>query len=160
IRPEDREKIRQVIQDWNGKAEKSYVAKWIEKNGKKLFQNATDLEYAWNTLEDLGLRKKLLALKGNTADIGSLAWWMDKEPLRTRAHPGATEPKPMESDHDKRGKTAGELGIDTVAHETSGWDAYEAITNSPVGKPNLFISRNGRNGESAAQGEGFYTMKG
>jgi hypothetical protein len=28
------------------------AARWIEKNGKKLFQHAVDLEYAWNTFRE------------------------------------------------------------------------------------------------------------
>ena len=34
------------------------AARWIEKNGKKLFQHAVDIEYAWDTLEKLGLRRQ------------------------------------------------------------------------------------------------------
>ena len=51
------------------------------------------------------------------------------------------------------GKTAAESGLSAAAHEAglraSGaeYDVYESITNSPVGKPNFFVTRFGKPGE-------------
>ena len=137
-----------------------YVSNWIEKNGKKLFQNAVDIEYAWNTLDELGLREKLIKLSGNSNVKKSLAWWMAKEPLRTQEHPKEHDYKTHDWKNPASGLTAGELGITTVAHETSDFEAYEAITRSPLGKPNLFVSRKGAADENAAFGDGLYTMDG
>jgi hypothetical protein len=150
LRPEDIESIKKVIQDFNPKkdTQNRYVANWIEKNGKKLIQNAVNIEYAWDTLEKLGLRTKLIEIQKNVGDIDSLAWWMSKEPLRTQALGIG------------RGKTARELGLDVVAHETGNFLAYESITRAYTGDSNVLISRNGVQGEFAAYGDGFYTAKG
>ncbi|MFL5814426.1 MAG: hypothetical protein ACJ763_12680 [Bdellovibrionia bacterium] len=150
IRPEDLALIKKIIQefDLSQTAKNDYVAKWIEKNGKKLIQNAVNIEYAWDTLEKLGLRKKLQDFKGDVKTAESLAWWMSKEPLRTK--PIGQGP----------GKTAKELGLDTVAHETKSFLAYESITRAHTGDPNVLISREGFEGEGAAFGDGFYTKVG
>ncbi len=150
LRPEDLAQIQQVIKEFDPHADarNPYVANWIEKNGKKLIQNAVNIEYAWNTLEGLGLRKKLEAIKSNPGELDSLAWWMNKEPLRT---------KPVGSGS---GKTARELGLDIVAHETGNFLAYESITRAHTGDTNVLISRASAVGESAAHGDGFYTKVG
>jgi hypothetical protein len=150
IRPEDLERIKKVIHEFDPKrdTQNSYVANWIEKNGKKLFQNAVNIEYAWNTLEQLGLRSKLQEIKGDLHETESLAWWMNKEPLRT--HPVGRG----------GGKTAKELGLDIVGHETNNFSAYESITRAHTGDPNVLISRNDIQGEAAIHGDGFYTAEG
>jgi hypothetical protein len=150
IRPEDLAQIKKVIQEFDPKetAKNNYVAKWIEKNGKKLIQNAVNIEYAKNTLDQLGLREKLQSIKGDVSTADSLAWWMNKEPLRTQ------------SVGQGLGKTAKELGIDIVAHETNNFLAYESITRAHTGDPNVLISRQNAPGEAAAYGDGFYTKTG
>jgi hypothetical protein len=150
IRPEDLARVKKVIDEFfpARAMNNDYVAKWIEKNGKKLFQNAVNIEYAWDTLDKLGLRQKLAAIKGDTSLLDSLAWWMNKEPLRT---------KPMGAG---LGRTADELGLNIVAHETNNFLAYESITRAHTGDPNVLVSRNGIAGEAAAFGDGFYTQVG
>jgi hypothetical protein len=146
---EDLNIIKKIISNFNIEKDmsSSYVTNWIEKNGKKLFQNAVNIEYAWNVLEELGLRKILIQIS-NSGKQESLAWWMKKEPLRSynvgKGH----------------GRTAKELSIDIVAHETNSFDAYESITKSHKGSPNVFISRENTLGEQAVYGNGFYTAKG
>ncbi len=150
IRPEDKEKIREIVRDFDpARLHRGYPYDWIEKNAKKLFQNAVDMEYAWNVLEELGLRDKLIRVHNNPAVADSLAWWMSKEPLRSKkvAEKGL-------------GRTAGSLGITEVAHETSSYLAFESITRSPKGLPNVFISRNDKTAEAAVYGNGFYSRKG
>ncbi|MFL5815693.1 MAG: hypothetical protein ACJ763_19140 [Bdellovibrionia bacterium] len=150
LRPEDLERIKKVINEFDPKrdTQNDYVAHWIEKNGKKLIQNAVNIEYAKNTLDQLGLREKLQAIHGNISKSESLAWWMDKEPLRTQ---------PLGQGE---GKTAQELGLDIVAHETKDFLAYESITRAHTGDPNVLISRGGASGEQAIYGDGFYTKVG
>ncbi|MFL5814389.1 MAG: hypothetical protein ACJ763_12490 [Bdellovibrionia bacterium] len=150
IRPEDLASIQKIIQDFDPKAtaKNDYVANWIEKNGKKLIQNAVNIEYARNTLDQLGLREKLRSIKDNVSTTESLAWWMNKEPLRSHLIGQGT------------GKTAKELGLDIVAHETSNFLAYESITRAHTGDPNVLISRNDAAGEAAIHGDGFYTKDG
>lgn len=121
--------------------------RWVEENGKKLIQQALDMEKVWDILEELGLRQKLLALYGNTQSIGSMAWWMNKEPLRSR---------PL----GREGVTAKELGLVLVSHETGDLAAYKSILRPPSGKPNALVSRRRFPGEMAKIFDGFYTCAG
>ncbi len=149
IGAEDRARIEKICRDFNATRDlkESYVERWMQKNGKKLFQNATDIEDAWTVVERLGLRRKLQGL-GNPNEADSLAWWMNKEPLRA---------KPV---GEGKGKTARELGLDEVAHETKDYLAYESITRSRTGSPNAFISRENGPHEAAVFGDGFYVRIG
>ena len=148
IRDEDRPAIERIIREFKPSSDlrTQRAQAWIEKNGPKLFQHAVDIEYAWNTIEKLGLRARLMALS-STAQVNTLGWWMNREPLRTKPLAGS-------------GKTARQLGLDIVAHETTSFLAYESITRSSTGEPNVFVSRPTGVGETAAHGEGFYTRVG
>lgn len=164
LRPEDVTTIRKMTDGFDPvnpgrgiKLDASDFDYWMHgsetkaSNAKKLFLHAVDVEFAWNTLEALGLRKKLIALKPlNKPAAGheSLEVVFNREPLRS---------KPIGTGH---GKTAEELGIDYVAHETRAALALESITRSKQGLANSFISRNGHPGENAMHGDGFYTKKG
>jgi hypothetical protein len=150
ISPEDEAQIRKVIKEFNPRRDikDDYVEAWIEKNGKKLIQNAQDIEHAWNKLDDLGLRNKLIAIHYNVDDADSLAWWMNKEPLRTQ---------PVGKG---KGRTAKQLGLDVIAHDTRSFPAFESITKSHSNMANVFESRNGTTGEMAAFDDGFYTKVG
>jgi hypothetical protein len=160
IRPEDLKQIQAVIDAFKPRGPEmnnSYVRHWLleKDNGRKLIQNAVNIEYAWNTLEKLGLRKKLISIENNPGTIESLAWWMNKEPLRTQKletgfFKGMT----------RKGRTARALGLDIVAHETNSFLAYESITRAHTGDPNVLISRVDTAGEGAAHGNGFYTRIG
>lgn len=119
---------------------------WINSYGKDLIARAKNVEYAWNTLEYLGLRRRLISLSESQKEY-SLSWWMNKEPLRSF-------PVGQGS-----GKTARELGIDFVAHETKNLHAYESMISQD--HLNALISRENTRGETANPGlEGFYTLKG
>ena len=149
IPPEDEARIKRIIDQFHpNSVTGSYLPGWIEKNGKKLIQNAVNIEYAWNELERLGLRQKLIAIQNNPASYDSLAFWMNKEPLRSQ---------PLGVG---RGKTAKDLGIDVVAHETNSFLAYESITRAHTGDANVLISRVKTPGEAAVSGDGFYTAIG
>lgn len=133
-----------------------YARDWIERNGKKLYLHASDLRYARRRLDELGLRSVLENLRGDRDHVGSLAWWMDKSPL--------PELPILE---DGPGETAESLELTVVAHETRTFADYESICRSRRGIPNVFQSRRadgerptGYAGESASQGNGFYTMRG
>jgi hypothetical protein len=150
LRPEDLANIKKVIDEFDPKQDvkNDYVRFWIEKNGKKLVQNAVNIETALDTLEKLGLKQKLTSLKGDKDTLDSLAWWLNREPLR--AHPIGRG----------SGKTAKEMGLDEIAHDTNSYLAYESITRSHMGDPNVLVSRDGNMGESAVHGNGFYTKVG
>jgi hypothetical protein len=150
IRPEDLTQIKKFVNEFDPKQieASSYVANWIENNAKKLVKNSSNLEYAWKMLDEIGLRNKLAAMKGNRNEFDSLAWWLSKEPLRS---------KPLGQGS---GRTAQELGLSVVAHETANYSAFESMTHSHVGEPNVLISRKGAVGEDAMFGEGFYVAPG
>ena len=174
LRQEDMVKIKDIITAFNVDEARnnSYVNHWIEKNGKKLIQNAVNIEYAWNLIEELGLRTKLIALHGDVKTIDSLAWWLNREPLRSfevGKGPRLDETS-RESSH-FHGKTVAEiskeLGLSelVVAHGTDSFSAYESITRAHTGDANVLTSRirDGYEeviGETAAYGAGFYTQIG
>ncbi len=150
--PEDREKILEIIgqaqfetMDHNG-----YVFRWLEKNTPKLFLHSRNVEHTAQILEETGLKQKLL-LVGDPKQEGSPAWWANKEPLRSFELGGS-------GTGEGTGKTAKELGITKVAHDTKDFFIYSVITRSRKGEPNVLKSRQGVAGEAAAHGEGFYTM--
>lgn len=150
-RDEDLQIIKKIVSafDTSKLDKQSYVFKWIEKNAPKMYQHAINVEYAAQLMDELGLRSKLIAL-GNSKNFQSAAWWLSKEPLRSQE---IKKPRPGK-------KTARDLGITIVAHETRDFLAYESITKSYRGDPNVFISRKDTVGEGAQFGEGFYTKKG
>ena len=145
---EDKENIKRIIfqTNWSEIQREGYVNYWLEENVPKLFLHAQDVEYAANVLADSGLKEKLSQV-GSVNNYQSPAWWVNKEPLRS-FDLGAGE-----------GRTAGELGIKVVAHDTENFFIWTVITRSRKGEPNVLISRRGIVGESAFYGPGFYTMK-
>jgi hypothetical protein len=148
-RPEDLKTVQKIIDQFDpASINNDYLQNWIRKNGSKLMSNAVNMERAWNMLEKTGLRKKLIQAGGDLRQVGSLAWWMNKEPLRS---------KPVGLGD---GETAGELGLHDLAHDTSNFAAYESILMSKQGEPNFLISRNQAAGEAAAYGDGLYTAPG
>ena len=145
---EDSENIRRVIQetDWKEIQPEGYIAHWLRENVPKLFLHAQDVEYAANVLEDSGLKEKLLQM-GKIDQVGEPAWWANKEPLRS-FEVGKGD-----------GKSAKELEIETVAHDTKDFFLWTVITRSRKGEPNVLISRKDIAGENAIHGPGFYTVK-
>jgi hypothetical protein len=144
----DFEQMKQVVNEFDGSAiSNSNALRRIHDTAKKLVMHATNIEYALNKLDELGLRQKLISL-GDANSIESDAWWLSREPLRS---------KPVGTG---KGNTAAELNIKVVAHETNNFLAYESITRAHSGEPNVFISRQNSVGEAAAFGEGFYTKIG
>lgn len=119
----------------------------ILETAKKLVIHAVNVEYAMNQLDQLGLREKLIAM-GNKDDVNSSSWWLNREPLRS-------QPIGLGA-----GRTAQELGLKIVAHETNHFSGYEAITRAYSGAPNILISRSAVPGETATFGDGFYVRKG
>lgn len=149
IRQEDLNQIKKVIEDFEPTSlkEHSYNLTWLENNAAKLVQNAVNIEYALKVLSDLGLREKLIRT-GDSNLINSYAWWLNKQALETLPLGQGV------------GRTAQSLGIDVVSHETNSFEAWESITRSHQGQPNVFISRSDYRGETAAHGDGFYVRKG
>jgi formylglycine-generating enzyme required for sulfatase activity len=119
----------------------------IQDTAKKLVLHAVNIEYAINKLDELGLRQKLISM-GNVADQSSDVWWLNREPLRSKKIGQGS------------GQTAKSLNIKIVAHETKSFMAYESITRSHSGEPNVLISRQAAVGETAVYGDGFYTRLG
>ena len=144
---EDLKKIKEIIKNtqWSSIQTEGYINYWLQKNVPKLFLHAKNVEYASEVLEKVGLKEKLLQV-GSIDEEKSPAWWVNKEPLRSfEVGQG-------------QGKTAKELGIEIVSHDTVDFFIWTVITRSRKGEPNVFISREGIVGESAAHGNGFYTV--
>jgi len=162
ILPEDWEKMRQIAGEFNPKAALGGGDDaLLDSSVKKIFTKSSDIERSWNMLDELGLRKKFEEIKGDTSNRDSMAWMLNKEPLRSYPLGQLTENDPrarLQSDL-HRGKTAKELGLDVVSHETS-YEGFESITSSPVGKPNIVISRAGAVGEAVTYGDGAYFQVG
>jgi hypothetical protein len=157
IRPEDEEQVRAIIEEFdpNDRRLNTRVRNWIEKNAKKIFHHAVNLEYAAKTLERFGLREKLVAL-GNPESPDTMSWWLSRKPLESSPLGGGSRIDPQRGP----GKTAAELGIQEVSHETNSFLAYESMTRAHTGDPNVLTSRTDTVGEQAASGEGFYTARG
>ena len=140
--------MKEIVSGFNPEnVTNSAALRRMQDTAKKLVIHAVNIEYAINKLDELGLRKKLIAM-GNKSEQGNFAWWLNREPLRSR---------PV---GEGRGKTARELSIQVVAHETNSFLAYESITRAHSGEPNVLISRQNAVGEAAAYGDGFYTRLG
>lgn len=151
IREEDLPEIKRVIDEFSPGDPKLQTARGqIESNARKLYAHAESLESAYLTLEKYGLRKKLIAF-GGVPKVGTMSALLSRLPL-------------LEKPYGASGKTARELFGDAkpivVAHETSDILAYESITRSRRGKPNVLTSRPDVAGEAAVHGEGFYTKIG
>ncbi len=151
----DMKLIKKVISEAiDGQILNSYSKSKVIEFGLKALRNAPNIEYAWDLLEEVGLREYIIMLDdsyNNSTD--SPSFWMQKEPLRT-----------SKLGDSKQGKTArqvfGEEEDIIVSHETRSFEAYESITRSAKGEANVFISRNGAMGEAAVHGDGFYTKLG
>lgn len=140
-------KIKKIIQDFSKQRDVTADNDvWLRRNIRKLIIHSLDIERTYDVLKKLGLWDKLRQI-GDSQEIDSPAWWMNKEPLPT---------KPF----GKTGKTARELGITIVSHDTINFDIFEAISSSPFGIANVFASRPHQSGESASDGYGFYTAIG
>ena len=155
-RSEDINRLNQIISKFDPSQKSlwnSYVLRWLEKNGKKLIVNAIDMEFAQNLIESNGLKEKLISL-GNPNQEDSMAWWLNKESLKSF---------PLGRGD---GKTAAEIfNTDNntdiiVAHETNSFPAFESITKAHNGIANVLISREGVRGEAALYGNGHYTKVG
>ncbi len=148
LHEEDLAKIYGITREFNPNSMKgnTYLERWFANNVPKLIQNSMDVEYSMVTLEQLELKEKLSEI-GSRSSEGSIAWWMNKEPLPS--WPIGTS-----------GATAKSLGIDIVSHETTSFFVYESITRSHKGVPNVLMSRRGVVGERAIFGDGLYTIKG
>lgn len=146
---EDFIQIKNISDEFNPKTELNPTARRrIQDTAKKLVIHAVNLEYAMNLLQQLGLRRKLISM-GNIGQKDSFAWWLNREPLRS---------KPI--GEKKVGPTARELNIEVVAHETNHFLSSESIIRSHSGEPNVLISRQSAVGEAASYGDGFYTVLG
>ncbi len=151
---QDYKELKKVVDEFNpSKINNSEALRRIQDTAKKLVMHATNIEYSINKLDKLGLRKKLISM-GDINQLDSASWWLNKEPLRSF---------PVGQG---KGKTAAEIAKEqkqsqlVVAHETNNFLAYESITRSPSGEPNVLISRQNASGEVAAYGDGFYTQIG
>jgi hypothetical protein len=128
----------------------------FEDSAKKLFQHAVNLEYAAREMDRLGLRSKIaIPSASSESEKESAAWWINKKPLTSQAVGQGTGRTAAEV-----ARSQGVTGEIIVAHETNSMLAWESITKSHKGDPNVFTSRTSAVDESALHGEGFYTKIG
>lgn len=151
LSPEEIEAARKIINEFQYYREMNAdVRSAAEDLIMKVIFQSPDLEMTYSLINNLGLRNKFF----NSTDLGengpranTLTWWLSKNPLATRPL-GIT------------GRTAAELGLSIVAHNTHSIAAVESITRPQNGRPNVFISRFAYPGETAMHGEGFYVKIG
>jgi hypothetical protein len=157
--PGDLAAIRKIIDDFDPTAmtRGSYVDEWLERNSKKLIQNAVNIEYAITVMDGLRLRSKLRAVRRNQNTVGTMAWWLNKEALKSFPV-GEGSGKTLAEVLRENGYQRPEEVV--VAHETSDFSAYESITKAHTNEPNVLTSRHGAVGEDAGAGEGHYTAIG
>ncbi len=162
--PKTEPDLKAVLDDFDPKSITDATAiRRINETATKLVMHASNIEYAFNTLDQLGLRQKLLSMNLKAEGVYDASYWLKKEPLRGYTKdqlPKYASEKLKEYNFQPTGKTAKDLGIDIVAHETRNMLAHESMTRSHTGAPNVLISRDGYDGESAACGDGFYTRVG
>jgi hypothetical protein len=115
--------------------------------GKKIFKGARSIEYASDVLKRLGLSQKLSQFDDPKVE-GSLAWYLSKEPLR------------LDAVGRGNGRTAKELGLGLLSHDTKTPEAAESISRNIMGFPNAFVSRDGVAGERGKGGVGWYLRRG
>ena len=150
--------IRKIIAEFDPTKIDPLARQWLEKHAKKLFLNAVNLDYAARTLDELGLREKLIRAGGNKENIDSMAWHLNRKPLEEKPLGVGYDPTAQEY---FKGKNFTRIdGNIVLAHETKNFLAYESITRAHTGAPNVFTSRWNSPGETAALGEGFYTRLG
>jgi formylglycine-generating enzyme required for sulfatase activity len=148
ISESDRATLHEIIKSFDpGTLKNSAARRRLGETAQKLIFHAVNLEYAINTRDELGLRRKLISL-GDPLATQSFAWWLNREPLRS-------QPVGLGD-----GPTAAELKLNILAHETNNFLAYESITRSHSGEPNVLTSRDKALGEAAIYGDGFYTRIG
>jgi hypothetical protein len=149
IRPEDLPAIAKVINAFDPASIRNnkYVQRRLTSTALKLVANSVNVERTIDLLEQLQLKSKLLAVVRNEGSTEAVRL-LSKEPLRAKNLGEGV------------GKTAQELGLTVVAHDTNSLEAYYSIIRSPTGQPNVFISRDNINGETARFGDGFYVQVG
>ena len=141
----------------------SAALKRLNDTAAKLILHSNNIEYAINMLDRLGLRQKLISMNLKGDGTNDASYWLNKEPLRSYGPdelPRYTSGKLKNYDFTPTGKTAKDLKISIVAHETRNILAFESIIRSHSGEPNVLISREGFQGESAIYFDGFYTKIG
>ncbi len=159
-REESLEIMTKVVEEFNPNAPfDSHAVRYILGNSGKIFQHSRDLEATWNALEKSGLRRKLIQFAQRYGGDSGLVTLLNREPIRS--YPLGQGPGRSDGAA-STGKTARALGLggEIFSHETNSFLAYENITMSRDGKPNFFISRNGRDDEAAAYGDGLYGRRG
>ncbi len=161
--------MKEVIEQFNPQSVTNQAAlRRMNETASKLVMHSNNIERTLDVLDQLGLRQKLISmnLKDATNDA---TLWLNKEPLRSfeiskdgkvTQLPKYTSGLLKTGSSKATGRTAKDLRIQIVAHETKSFLAYESITKSHTGEPNVLISRQNAQGEQAAHGDGFYTQIG
>lgn len=150
IKEEDERKLKKVIYDFSTQRDLAnpHNQSWIEIIGKRIYQNAVDVEYAYQTMERLNFFQEVLKKIRDDHRmrreplLWSMSqdpfWWMNQEPLMSRSRSLGNPSKR---------KTAEELNIETVYRAFLSLETYELITLSPWLEPNVFVQEEYKGGE-------------
>jgi hypothetical protein len=85
INPKDLKVIKQIVaeENWNGFSNSSKIK--IGEFALSALLDSANLEKAWNLLESVGIRRRVIQLfKEDINVIQSVSWWLNKEPLRSK----------------------------------------------------------------------------
>ncbi len=158
--PEDQTTIQNIISDFDPnlllRSEKiDYLRNWLKANTRKMVSQTVDLERAYTIINSFNLREKLAPLDDEAKKVGSLDWILSR--LSLPSDPAKISALNRYSK--KTNKTASDLSLTTITHQTSSLEAFEQITGNPFGRANFFISIED-NGQHARYGSGFYALEG
>lgn len=148
----DMEKIRRIVQRFDPASSGESSANALIKTARKLFTHSADLERTHDLLVKSGLDVKLKDLAKRQGDA-DLEYRLGRSPLRS--YPIGQGPGDSPT-----GKTARDLGISDLAHDTQSIEAFESMAMSKRGYANVYLSVQGVGSERAIYGDAFYTMPG
>ncbi len=136
----------------------SAIGEQIEEEGRLLLKKAVHLRAAIQTLDEMGLRQKLLDIRANPFSTETrertLSWWMYKETVKFSEVSTLTTPRARPGSAQAIAEERGMAKLH-ITHGTDSFASYEAITRAPDGEANFFTSRDFP-GEKAVFGHGIY----
>jgi len=153
-------KIRGIIDEFKISSipASGYVRNWYELNVRKMLLQAVSKGRAWDTLESLQFRSKIIHDGKRSEEPDTAAWLMSREPLRGVRDRQNLPPISWPLSPKKLSDPL-QVG-DLISHGTPRADSWEALYADPRGTPNFLISQTQRPGMTAAAGNGVYFQKG
>jgi len=147
IEADDFEIIKSIINDFDPGADHDFeFLKRLKAQAPRIYSQAFDLNHADALLAQSGLRKVIEQLATRYEAFEPVFLFLDRKPL------------PFFPIHTSAGvRTAKDLNLSRVVHETTDALRLESITWRPDGRINALISEVAKAGQHADFGTGFYT---